>query len=453
LGYFRSLATERTNIEELINRLSNYIVRLRVLALFMIFICLGLSKGIGNISAGTLLVLSLLTLNISILKQNLLHFKHVWALGLMFLMLVVGMLYSSDLTSGVEVLKQFSRFVFIPLLLLLNVDIVRNYYKQLLFAFVISTAFGGMFTITLNYLDEPTVIKITELTPFLQKYIKHHSRAMFGAYSPFYDRIQYANIIGMAVLSGLYLLVKNYRRTLVFLCVATLLYTSILLGGRGGQLALLGALFVYISMIIYHEWSAPLIKKIGKPLTLAIISSSVVFVFLITPFLVYKYNDNVRKRYNLMKWELETFYSGAPKNEAFMHFTSVRRLVSWQNTWEIIRENPIFGVGTGDYKNALKTVYEADGYEFPENSHSQYLYFWAMAGIIGLSLFIGIIIYWINHLKTCSKEFMYGISFVAFYAITMLPDAVLIQQMDNLSFSLFFSYIGIIGSFYNLKND
>ena len=407
---------------------------------------MGLSKGIGNVSVGVLFLLSVITLNYKDFLTNCFHFKHVWALSFMFLILILGLFYTSDLAEGVYVLKQNIRFLFIPLLLLMNVQLIKEYRNLLLFFFVIATSTGGLFTVILNYLNEPLVIKISEFTPFLQKYIQHHNRAMFGAYSPFYDRIQYANSLGIAVITGLYLISVQYKRLFVFLSLLILIYASIILGGRGGQLALLGALFTYFSVLMYRKWAHYLIEKLGKPLTLAVISFSILFLFLLTPLLVYKYNDNVKKRYSLMKWELETFYTGEPNKEALIHFTSVRRLVSWKNTWEIIRKNPVFGVGTGDYKAALTAVYKIDGYDFPENSHSQYLYFWAMLGIVGLSFFIGIIVYWVNHIKSGFKEYSYGLSFIIFYAIAMLPDAVLIQQMDNLTFSLLFSFIGIIGA-------
>ena len=65
-----------------------------------------------------------------------------------------------------------------------------------------------------------------------------------------------------------------------------------------------------------------------------------------------------------------------------------------------------------------------------------------------ISVFIGIIVYWLNYLKTCSKEYMFGIAFIVFYGISMIPDAVLIKQIDNMAFSIFFCLIGIVGSLY-----
>lgn len=417
------------------------------------FISLGFSKGIGNIAVFSLLILSLAQFDKSTFVKSIKTFSHVTILILVFITFIIGLTYTKDLNNGLIILKNNHRFLLIPIVFLLNVSLIIKHYKTLIFSFFITTSIAGLITIFFSFLDESSVINISETIPFLKSYTTHVNRVSFGLYSPFLERIQFSNMLGLSVVSGIYLYIKNFKyKKLILLGILILIYTSILLGGRGGQLALLGVMFVFAFMLIYNYWAPKWIDKFGKPVVLSVIISGLVIMFLAGPILLFKYNNNISQRYGQMMWELKTFYNSKERNVEYIDFTSVRRLVSWKNTWEIIKENPILGVGTGDYKSEIQKIYDEDGYVFPENAHSQYLYIWAMLGIVGLSVFIGVIVYWLNYLKMCSKEFMFGIAFITFYGISMIPDAVLIKQIDSMAFCMFFCLIGIVGSLYR-KND
>ena len=404
----------------------------------MIFVCIGLSKGIANVSIFGLLILSIFTFDKKYFIENCSKYKNVVVLVIVFIVFILGLMHTSDLSQGLKVVRTNHKYLLMPVIFLLNVELVKKHFKALIFTFFISVSLAGVFTILLYFLPEDMVIWISNLTPFMQDYIHHYDRVSFGFYSPFYDRLQFSNMLGIATLSGLYLMLDNYRRKLCFVGILILIYCSILLGGRGGQLALLFSLFIFSVAYLYKNYLKN--KKQLYALLLGIF-----IIFTATPTLLYKYNHSVHKRYGQMKWELKMFFSDNYKKD-ITHFTTARRLVSWQNTWNVAKGNILFGIGTGDFENAINNQYENDDYYLPVNNHSQYLYFLAMLGIIGLGIFISVLMYWLQSFDKNSTIFLYGLSFLSFYFIAFMFEVPLSKQIDNMTFTTLFCVLGIYGN-------
>ena len=120
-----------------------------------------------------------------------------------------------------------------------------------------------------------------------------------------------------------------------------------------------------------------------------------------------------------MQWELGTFQDGTFKNYDYTHFTSIRRWLSWKNSWSIIQENPIYGVGVGDYYTAMEKAYSKDELGFPVNTQSQFLYYWTSAGILGLFALLFLLsysfIYFIQQKDKSVK--LLGCSLIIFYSL------------------------------------
>ncbi len=68
-----------------------------------------------------------------------------------------------------------------------------------------------------------------------------------------------------------------------------------------------------------------------------------------------------------------------------------RRMVMYETTWEMIRQNPVLGVGTGGFENQFSAIaakkytgWRAMPFHDP---HNQYLFVWSENGLIGLGIF------------------------------------------------------------------
>lgn len=61
---------------------------------------------------------------------------------------------------------------------------------------------------------------------------------------------------------------------------------------------------------------------------------------------------------------------------------SFRRIDVYKATWEMIKENPVFGVGFGGFRYAVSQYVDISGNIIPEQAHNDYLEFAASGGII-----------------------------------------------------------------------
>ncbi|MBK7504679.1 MAG: O-antigen ligase family protein [Bacteroidetes bacterium] len=203
-------------------------------------------------------------------------------------------------------------------------------------------------------------------------------------------------------------------------------------------MALFDTLIFILSIIITqklkHYW---IIQKTYFLIPLTLISIIITFLFLFSiknvPF--------IKERYSQHNYEIKMFETKQYKPEDLINFTSVRRIISWENGIELIKKHPIFGTGIGDYEEELKKEYDTDNYNLPINHHSQYLFIIGSVGIFIFIIYLLSLLY-ASFLFFKQKEILpIGIAFLMFYLVAFIPDAVLLRQVDCMSYSLFFSLL------------
>ena len=86
-----------------------------------------------------------------------------------------------------------------------------------------------------------------------------------------------------------------------------------------------------------------------------------------------------------------TFFSGLTINPE-ARFGHDLRILSWDASLDIIKENWLFGVGESNKINSLVAVYNLKGYTVPAekrfNSHNMYLDFLIGGGVLALGLYL-----------------------------------------------------------------
>jgi O-antigen ligase len=103
--------------------------------------------------------------------------------------------------------------------------------------------------------------------------------------------------------------------------------------------------------------------------------------------------------------------------------SSSARILTWTSSIELIKENPILGVGTGDIKNELLRVYQKNKYagalKQKLNSHNQFLQATAALGILGfISLFLMFGLPLLIAVKNKNITLLMAIIIVALFATT-----------------------------------
>ncbi len=399
---------------------------------------LPISKGIASVAMAGLFLTSLL--NVDQLK-----WRHsdwwVFAPMVVWLTLLMSQLYSNGLAAGWKILYRQDAMLLLPFIYFFHQKLAHE--KLLIYSvvYIAAVAFASLLTLLFYFLPESSTIAITSKVSLLQAYIPHEKQDAFGAYSPFLDRLHFSYLIGIAILLLIWLLFKQsahigFQVAMLILLIVTML----LLGARGGQLGLLVAITIWCVFLYLHFIHPRLKVRIGKFSSLSVSTLCILLGGLAIPSLTYKYVPAIQTRYNQLNWEIETFYNGSYVNHAYIHFTSIRRILSWQNTLQLIREQPLLGTGVGDFDATLQAIYERNDLGFPVNSHQQFLYYWGTSGLLSVLSFLVAFaaLFWVIPRKKSWQAQALTLSFAGFYSVIFMLDAPLLYQVGCMNFWWFY---------------
>ena len=232
------------------------------------------------------------------------------------------------------------------------------------------------------------------------------------------------------VFSKEYTLKEKIVLFLFFLTVTGNLFLSI---GRTGQVALVAGIIV---MSIIH-------------FRLSLKSFFISFFLIFTIFTsAYNISDSFEKRVSLAYSDIEKISN--------MNFNSSWgiRVAYWITSYNIFKQNPIIGVGIGDYMDKTKEELEREKYSHLHQNvktfmpkyhpHNQYLLILLQLGIIGILLFL-YIIYKIFTLSIEDKEIKeLSILFGTIFFVSCIPESLLLKQF---TIALFVLFIGLFSIF------
>ena len=124
----------------------------------------------------------------------------------------------------------------------------------------------------------------------------------------------------------------------------------------------------------------------------------------------------------------------------------IQRFEYWRTSLLMIRQNPVFGVGTGDVPNAFKDQYQKMNTNLAVqnrgHSHNQYLSVTIAFGIIGLAWFMIVMFY--PGIKTRSFNNYFYVVFWLILMISMLTENT-IEKQEGVTFYVLFTALMILG--------
>lgn len=419
--------------------------------LFALFLlALPFSKGIHSVAYVGLLVLSV---------GGLFFRKHkgfvsgdlqkiVLPVFILWIALAISLLYTQNLSAGLDELRSHSKMIGVPLFIALNIDLVRKRYDGYIFIFIRAVAIASGITLLFFVLPDSLIQTITESTRYFKEYIPHEKKYAFGAYSPFIDRLQFSYLIAIAFFLECWSTYhlsppKRFPYLPLNFHIVILLLTLLILGARGAQLGFILGVGIW-GIGIYLKYGHPIIaERNSSILSYLVLIVGLGFLTILLPYIAFKTIPTIQERYNQLTWEIGTYQDGTIQNYDYTHFTSIRRLVSWQHSWEVIQEQPILGVGIGDYALEMEQKYAADKLGFPVNTQSQFLYYWVSAGLLAVFAFLGI---WGAWLWQGIRQQQYWkrvlfISLFAFYLLVLVLDAPLNFQVGAMTFWLVYALL------------
>ncbi len=292
---------------------------------------------------------------VSVLKTNPVAF-----MGLVFFLIhVAGLLYTGgEMERIFESLMDGARFLFISLAMIYFRD--KQYHSRLLFAF--SLAMGITLLLScLLWLDRlPGFIPVKGHPMDSNVFLNHIAQNLFMAYMAFLAALR-ARDAG-----------SKYGQRILWAVFSLLALVNVLfmVGGMTGHLVA-GVLFLYF----FLSWDR------NKSL---IAAGSLLFI--LAGFAWMNPSNSIFLRSQRMMEEIKAWEYGKKASD---QSSSGLRLEFYTNTVKIIKENPVWGTGTGGFENAYRQLTEKTGMNPTDNPHNEYLMTTAQFGFAGLAALLG----------------------------------------------------------------
>ena len=323
---------------------------------------------------------------------------------------VIGMLWTEDLQWGLHILHKMWYFLLLfPILF--NI-VQRKYINYYLSAFLLAIA-------------------LTEIASYLVWFelVEPFKNATIRNPTPFMSHISYNPILAFAIYLVLHEIFFNKKLTnLVFsfysFFAISMTINMFITGGRAGQVAF----FVMLSILIFQIFD----KQRIKSLLVILIMIPSIFIT------AYQFSDLFKARIDLAITETQLV--------SVLGHTSVGLRINFtKNSLEVIKQNPIIGIGTGDFPSEYKKINQINTPQLPNttNPHNMYTLITMQLGLIGLVSMLSIFYYQIKLSFYASNRFIkdVGITLPLVFLVIMWSDSYLLGHYTTLMFVFFSSFL------------
>ena len=169
---------------------------------------------------------------------------------------------------------------------------------------------------------------------------------------------EYPNAVGLFLAPLILIFIGQKKQKIFYWLVAFLSLMAIIFAQSEGAIAGILAGLIFIGLAI----------KSARKFTLAGLFISMIIIFSFAPL----------KNYLWQKASLNDF-SGQIRKEM------------WSETWQMLKEKPIFGAGLAGYQKAVEPYHKKDYIEIYLYPHNIFFNFWSELGIIGLFVFLWLV--------------------------------------------------------------
>ena len=339
------------------------------------------------------------------LRNNML----VKAILAFWLLHLIGLLWTSDLTSGIQVIAKESLLLLLPI------------YMMVFTRQSTETAIGAFMA---------AMLISCALSFLMWFHVIPPSHFMIGEGDPIVcmGRISYSPFLTIAIYISLFYLLldpKAGNRKKIFAAITAVLLSInlFIINGRAGQVGF----FVMIVIVIFQYFN----KNLLRALTVAAIALPLLI------FTTYNVSSTFRNRANLAVSEIEHYGDGQNTSVGL-------RMAITVNSLDIIRENPLFGVGTGDFLQEYVKVNQRNTPTLfvTGQPHNMYVLELVQFGVIGLASLLSILYVQIRISRQSSRPLQkhFGLALPILFAVIMLSDSYLLGHYTTMLF-IFFSAI------------
>ena len=366
----------------------------------------------GNLFAVLIFLLWLIKADFKSDFHRLKNNKLIIAVFLYLLLHVIALLWTADMESGLHTLRKQLKFLFIPIFMLF---VKREHVKYYILAFLASMSLSEIWSYGIFFELLPLYGGATLVDPI-----------------PLMSHITYNPFLAIAIYFLFYYVLFDpstgkLKKIIYSFFIVTMSINMFITGGRAGQVMY----FAMLVVVIFQYFPKNAFK--------ALLISSFVLVFISSAF--YLNSKIFSDRVDLAVTELSDYKNHTESS------TGVR-ISAAINSWDIIKENPIIGVGTGDYKNEFintskKNVLGLHNLLVIHNPHNMYVLILVQFGFIGLLALLYMFYTQIKIATNSNEEFVrkIGITLPLLYLLIMLSDSYLMIHMTGLLFIFISSFV------------
>ena len=323
---------------------------------------------------------------------------------------VIGLIWTEDILWGLHILHKM--WYFLLLFPVLYTIVKKEYIRYYVIAFIAS-------------------ITLTEIASYLIWFeiVPPFRAATISNPTPFMSHISYNPILAFSI----YLVshefffnkgLSKFNFWLYSFLMITMSVNMFITGGRAGQVAF----FTMLTILIFQFFNEQKVKSLFT--TLIIIP--IIF------FSAYQTSDLFSKRVDAAIQN--TIHYDDNK------FTSIGlRITFAKNSLMIIKDNPIIGVGTGDFPIEYKRIDKLYPTSQPitTNPHNMYILILVQLGLIGLISMLSIFYYEIKLSFRSQNRFIRdaGITLPILFLVVMWSDSYILGHFTTLMFVFFSSFL------------
>jgi O-antigen ligase len=364
----------------------------------------------GNLIIVIICFLWVLSGNYKTKFKQIVSSKLIIASILFYLLHLIGMLWTEDINWGIHMLHKMWYFIglFPILFTIVKKDKIRYYISGFLLA-----------------------ISLTEVCSYLVWFeiIEPFKNATVANPTPFMSHISYNPILAFAIYLVLHEIFFNKKNTnlefsLYSFFAISMSINMFITGGRAGQVAF----FVMLSIIIFQIFDKQRIKSLT---TISILIPGIFFI-------AYQASDLFQIRVDLAIAEA--------LNYSIHNISSVGLRINFAlNSWDVIKENLIIGVGTGDFRIAYEKINQINSPEMSTttNPHNMYTLIAMELGVLGIISMLSIFYYQIKLSFNSSDRFIrdLGVTLPLLFLVIMWSDSYLLGHYTTLMFVFFSSFL------------
>ncbi len=296
-----------------------------------------------------------------------------------FLVLAIGLSYTSNFERGIKIIERFLSFAVLPVIFYTSASLVNSNRYKIIKTYIYANVV--FFIITFLYaLYRQLDISINKALGINWYYFYRYDFLSVFNQHPTYVAMMTLLAISFLLFDNIGL---NFSKKKILSLVILLSLGILFTGSRQGYIQY----FLIITMYFVQKIRTSLNKQsyifgyFGGLIILALIAVNIPIIkerILVTLGVERYYKFYYRKKYSL---------KNNPETQG--------RLLSWQDAWQLIKEKPILGQGTGDDNDALIAQYRKNGHTYlfqkGYNAHNSYIQWWLSGGIILLIVWLGLL--------------------------------------------------------------